>query len=91
MLSDDILEFENIDDASADDHIQAEETTSSHKRLGPAGLSLHYANIIIQIDTLVGVLFLIILFVSLCILFVYAIFSSRTLLTMDLPLSLFVV
>ncbi|PON32302.1 hypothetical protein PanWU01x14_362540 [Parasponia andersonii] len=47
------LEIQNVF-GGADDHIPAEETTSSRKRLGPAGLSLHYANIIIQIDTLVA-------------------------------------
>ncbi|KAK7838035.1 hypothetical protein CFP56_020317 [Quercus suber] len=35
----------------------ADESPSSHRRLGPSGLSLHYANIVIQIDTLVSCLF----------------------------------
>ncbi|WOL15640.1 hypothetical protein Cni_G24421 [Canna indica] len=38
---------------SADTDIPTDETTKSQK-LGPAGLSLHYANIITQIDTLVS-------------------------------------
>lgn len=32
----------------------ADESPSSHQRLGPSGLALHYANIVIQIDTLVS-------------------------------------
>ncbi|XP_062094506.1 protein PSK SIMULATOR 1-like [Humulus lupulus] len=48
------LEIQNVF-GGADEHIPAaEETPSSRKKLGPAGLALHYANIIIQIDTLVA-------------------------------------
>lgn len=39
----------------ADDNVPAKSSETSNQRLGPAGLSLHYANIIIQIDTLVSV------------------------------------
>ncbi|KAL5555130.1 hypothetical protein UlMin_037366 [Ulmus minor] len=38
----------------AEGHQLVEGSTNCHQRLGPAGLSLHYANIIIQIDTLVA-------------------------------------
>ncbi|XVF16889.1 hypothetical protein REPUB_Repub10bG0070100 [Reevesia pubescens] len=34
--------------------ISAKGSVSGHQRLGPAGLSLHYANVIMQIDTLVA-------------------------------------
>lgn len=40
-------------DHFADAHVPAK-PSMSNKKLGPAGLSLHYANIIIQIDTLVA-------------------------------------
>ncbi|THU67716.1 hypothetical protein C4D60_Mb05t27650 [Musa balbisiana] len=39
---------------SADTDKTEEETMKSQRRLGPAGLALHYANIITQIDTLVS-------------------------------------
>ncbi|KAK7358759.1 hypothetical protein VNO77_00698 [Canavalia gladiata] len=39
---------------SADDHKPLIHTISNRQRLGPAGLALHYANIVIQIDTLVA-------------------------------------
>uniref|UniRef100_A0A803QYP5 Uncharacterized protein n=2 Tax=Cannabis sativa TaxID=3483 RepID=A0A803QYP5_CANSA len=49
------LEIHNVFGDADDEHIPAaEETPSSRKKLGPAGLALHYANIIIQIDTLVA-------------------------------------
>jgi len=32
-------------------------SSSNHKKLGPAGLALHYANIVTQIDTLVSLWF----------------------------------
>lgn len=38
------------------------QTISNRQRLGPAGLALHYANIVLQIDTLVSVSFLLQLF-----------------------------
>lgn len=38
---------------SSDGCEPADESPSSHQRLGPSGLALHYANIVIQIDTLV--------------------------------------
>lgn len=52
-----------IDDACADAHKPAEKSANSDNRLGPAGLALHYANMIIQIDTLVGVLSLLMMFI----------------------------
>ncbi|OWM69428.1 hypothetical protein CDL15_Pgr013889 [Punica granatum] len=39
---------------AADADVPAKPSGPSNQRLGPAGLSLHYANIIIQIDTLVA-------------------------------------
>ncbi|KAF1880466.1 hypothetical protein Lal_00011524 [Lupinus albus] len=39
---------------SADTDKQVEDSQGSHKKLGSAGLALHYANIISQIDTLVS-------------------------------------
>lgn len=39
-----------------DDQASVEESVSKRKKLGPAGLDLHYANIIMQIDSLVSVL-----------------------------------
>ncbi|OMO52006.1 hypothetical protein CCACVL1_29444 [Corchorus capsularis] len=38
---------------SSEYQISAKGSVSNHQRLGPAGLALHYANIIMQIDTLV--------------------------------------
>lgn len=40
----------------ADGPVQLEGSLINHQRLGPAGLSLHYANVIMQIDTLVSVI-----------------------------------
>ncbi|XP_052305254.1 protein PSK SIMULATOR 1 isoform X3 [Populus trichocarpa] len=37
-----------------DDSVQDEESVSNNPRLGPAGLSLHYANVVMQIDNLVA-------------------------------------
>ncbi|CAK7328540.1 unnamed protein product [Dovyalis caffra] len=37
-----------------DDSLQEEDSGSNHPRLGPAGLSLHYANVVMQIDNLVA-------------------------------------
>ncbi|KAH9664710.1 protein PSK SIMULATOR 1 [Citrus sinensis] len=37
---------------STDDHFPFKGSMSNHQRLGPAGLALHYANIILQIDSL---------------------------------------
>ncbi|KAH9664709.1 protein PSK SIMULATOR 1 [Citrus sinensis] len=39
---------------STDDHFPFKGSMSNHQRLGPAGLALHYANIILQIDSLVA-------------------------------------
>ncbi|KAI5336015.1 hypothetical protein L3X38_026149 [Prunus dulcis] len=39
---------------SADGHKPVEGPMNSYQRLGPAGLSLHYANIVLQIDSLVA-------------------------------------
>jgi hypothetical protein len=42
---------------TADDSIQDEESVSNNPRLGPAGLSLHYANVVMQIDNLVSAIY----------------------------------
>ncbi|XVF60942.1 hypothetical protein PTKIN_Ptkin08bG0088700 [Pterospermum kingtungense] len=39
---------------SDENQISAKGPVSDHQRLGPAGLALHYANIVMQIDTLVA-------------------------------------
>ncbi|XP_021301044.1 uncharacterized protein LOC110429358 isoform X2 [Herrania umbratica] len=39
---------------SAEYQVSAKGSVSNHQRLGPAGLALHYANIVMQIDTLVA-------------------------------------
>lgn len=39
---------------SAESNKPVKTTSNNHKKLGPAGLALHYANIITQIDTLVS-------------------------------------
>ncbi|KAJ6315112.1 hypothetical protein OIU78_018575 [Salix suchowensis] len=46
-----ILEIGNAY-GSFDDSVQDEESVSNPERLGPAGLSLHYANVVMQIDSL---------------------------------------
>eukprot|EP00258_Populus_trichocarpa_P030824 XP_024446843.1 uncharacterized protein LOC18107991 isoform X4 [Populus trichocarpa] len=38
-----------------DDSVQDEESVSNNPRLGPAGLSLHYANVVMQIDNLLTI------------------------------------
>nr|TKS09475.1 hypothetical protein D5086_0000092850 [Populus alba] len=48
-----ILEIGNAF-GSGDDSVQNEESVSNNPRLGPAGLSLHYANVVMQIDNLVA-------------------------------------
>ncbi|KAJ6302483.1 hypothetical protein OIU77_016553 [Salix suchowensis] len=48
-----ILEIGNAY-GSFDDSVQDEESVSNPERLGPAGLSLHYANVVMQIDSLVA-------------------------------------
>ncbi|KAJ6951344.1 hypothetical protein D5086_032774 [Populus alba] len=48
-----ILEIGNAF-GSGDDSVQDEESVSNNPRLGPAGLSLHYANVVMQIDNLVA-------------------------------------
>ncbi|KAK4762728.1 hypothetical protein SAY86_008496 [Trapa natans] len=48
-----LLEIHSIFGA-ADENVPAKSSEMGNQRLGPAGLSLHYANIIIQIDTLVA-------------------------------------
>ncbi|KAM2665932.1 hypothetical protein EV2_017833 [Malus domestica] len=54
----DIVHFLHLEIHSAlggaDSHEAVEGPMSNHQRLGPAGLSLHYANIILQIDSLVA-------------------------------------
>ncbi|KAI4385191.1 hypothetical protein MLD38_003245 [Melastoma candidum] len=47
-----LLEIHSIF-GSAESYVPSK-ASLSHQKLGPAGLSLHYANIILQIDTLVG-------------------------------------
>jgi hypothetical protein len=42
---------------TADDSIQDKESVSNPARLGPAGLSLHYANVVMQIDNLVSAIY----------------------------------
>jgi hypothetical protein len=42
---------------TADDSVQDEESVSNNPRLGPAGLSLHYANVVMQIDNLVSAIY----------------------------------
>ncbi|CAH8281535.1 unnamed protein product [Eruca vesicaria subsp. sativa] len=48
-----LLEIHNIF-GGADDQPLKKGAADSDKRLGPAGLALHYANLIVQIDTLVA-------------------------------------
>ncbi|KAM3404266.1 hypothetical protein ACQJBY_007390 [Aegilops geniculata] len=53
----DIVHFLDLEIDDAFGHAESEEPqepVKHHKRLGPAGLALHYANIINQIDTLVS-------------------------------------
>ncbi|KAF7834101.1 DUF668 family protein [Senna tora] len=47
------LEINNVF-GNADDHKPVIGYSNSRQRLGPAGLALHYANIVLQIDTLVA-------------------------------------
>ncbi|KAG0488047.1 hypothetical protein HPP92_006594 [Vanilla planifolia] len=47
------VEIHNAFGSADGDHRLVRASTHNHRRLGPAGLSLHYANIISQIDTLV--------------------------------------
>ncbi|XP_024448855.2 protein PSK SIMULATOR 1 isoform X2 [Populus trichocarpa] len=49
-----ILEIGNAF-GSGDDSVQDEESVSNNPRLGPAGLSLHYANVVMQIDNLLTI------------------------------------
>ncbi|KAK9713776.1 hypothetical protein RND81_06G050900 [Saponaria officinalis] len=44
--------YEAFGNADVDKHVKS--SSNSHKKLGSAGLALHYANIITQIDTLVS-------------------------------------
>lgn len=39
----------------ADSDTPVNGSVSDHQRLGPAGLALHYANIVMQIDALVSI------------------------------------
>lgn len=48
-----LLEMHNIF-GDSNDQASVEESVSKRKKLGPAGLDLHYANIIMQIDSLVA-------------------------------------
>ncbi|XP_044470129.1 protein PSK SIMULATOR 1-like [Mangifera indica] len=49
-----LLEMHDAFGSSDADHIPFKGSMSNHQRLGPAGLALHYANLVMQIDTLVA-------------------------------------